>query len=208
MWLAHGARSCVRGGGRARCGHPPTHPPIHLHARFSFFVQACVNHSPPPRTISLSHPSPTPISLLLPHLDRSGGIKTSTDAKFYGLSAGFPKFSNDAKDLYVQVSNTISHHPRHCLCIIQSTPHVLHPLSKPTHSRHALFPPSIIAPPRPSLRLALTITRAPCSHHHYTLPFNCTNRARPCDARTCTRACLHPSPRLSWPHTHSSPSEG
>jgi len=31
-----------------------------------------------------------------------GGIKTSTDAKFYGLSAGFDKFSNDGKDLYIQ----------------------------------------------------------------------------------------------------------
>eukprot|EP00037_Helgoeca_nana_P031818 m.410795 g.410795 ORF g.410795 m.410795 type:complete len:385 (-) comp28483_c0_seq1:98-1252(-) len=31
-----------------------------------------------------------------------GGIKTSTDAKFYGLSAGFDAFSNEGKTLYVQ----------------------------------------------------------------------------------------------------------
>jgi len=36
-----------------------------------------------------------------------GAIKTSTDAKFYGLSAGFDAFSNDGKDLYVQVCHSL-----------------------------------------------------------------------------------------------------
>ena len=32
-----------------------------------------------------------------------GGIKTSEDAKFYGIATSFDKFSNTGKDLVVQV---------------------------------------------------------------------------------------------------------
>ena len=34
-----------------------------------------------------------------------GGIKTSEDAKFYGIATSFDKFSNTGKDLVVQVRN-------------------------------------------------------------------------------------------------------
>merc|ERR1711892_502351 len=38
------------------------------------------------------------------------GLKTSTDAKFYASSAGFPAFTNKGKDLVVQF--TVQHHVR------------------------------------------------------------------------------------------------
>jgi hypothetical protein len=52
------------------------------------------------------------------------GIKTSEDAKFYGLLAAFDEFSNTDKDLYVQVRRFL--HPR-----------TTSPISNPKPKKHA-----------------------------------------------------------------------